>query len=134
MSESSFQELQQFLSRVPAIQTPIATGYYENGLWWIKFRLDIQHKLAWHVVQEFGCILNYLSINERLPTVFYPLSPAPYLNGGPVDFLSWIIENKAPDFTPTILMEWLEGRLPQPVDYLEQWSTDEDEDEADEGE
>jgi hypothetical protein len=127
MPEEDVSPLQQFLSKVPAIQIPVAAGYYESGLWWIKFRLAIHHNLAWHVVQELGCILNYLSVNERLPTVFYPVSPALYLNGGPADFLSWIIESKDPNFTPAMLIEWLEGRLPRPVEDLEKWTTDDDE-------
>jgi len=36
-------------------------------------------------------VLNYLSLDERLSTVFMPVSPPPYLNGG-VEFLSWVIE------------------------------------------
>jgi len=68
-------------------------------------------------------VVNYLSSNERLPTNFYPVSPAPYLNGGPSEFLSWVIESKDKDFKPVTLMKWLEGRLPQPVDDLEQWNT-----------
>jgi hypothetical protein len=88
-------------------------GVDDKGFWWVKFHIDINHKLAWNVVQEFGCILNIYLWNERLPTVFYPVSPAPYLNGGPDDFLSWIIETKDKNFRPGTLMKWLEARLPQ---------------------
>ena len=76
------------------------------------------------MVQELGCVVNYISIEERLPTVFYPVSPAPYMNGGPREFLSWVIESKDKDFTPSTLAEWLEGRLPDPVDDLKQWETE----------
>ena len=71
--------------------------------------------------QEFGCVLNYLSLTERLPTVFMPVSPAPYLNGGPADFLSWVIETKTPELKPETVADWLEGRLPRPVDDPQQW-------------
>jgi hypothetical protein len=74
------------------------------------------------VVQEFGHVMNYLSIDERLPTVFYPVSPPPYMNGGPYDFLSWVIETKDKKFKPGTLMKWIEGRLPRPVEDLEQWN------------
>jgi hypothetical protein len=124
MDERAFRTLKDFLEKVPAIQTPIGTGTNENGFWWIKFHININHKLAWNVVQELSCVLNYISVTERLPTIFYPVSPAPYLNGGPKDFLSWIIETKDKDFKPGTLKKWLEGRLPQPVDDLEQWNTD----------
>jgi len=124
MDERAFKTLKDFLAKVPAIQSPIGTGANDEGFWWVKFHIDIEHKLAWNVVQEFGCVLNYLSLDERLPTVFYPASPAPYLNGGPDDFLSWIIETKDKNFKPGTLMKWLEGRLPQPVDDLKQWEND----------
>jgi hypothetical protein len=54
-----------------------------------------------------------------------PVSPPPYLNGG-VEFLSWVIESTDPSFTPNKCVEWLEGRLPRPVDDLEQWKMDDD--------
>jgi hypothetical protein len=93
---------------------------------------EVRHRhpppLAWHIVQEFGCVLNYLSITERLPTIFFPVSPAPYLNGGPRRFLWWVIESKTPDFTPAHAAEWLEGRLPKPVKDASKWQVDEEED------
>lgn len=125
MDERAFKTLIEYLERIPAINSPIATGSDEQGLWWIKFQIDIHNEYAWSVVQELGCVVNYLSINERLPTVFYPVSPAPYMNGGPTDFLSWIIETKDKDFKPGTLKKWLEGRLPNPLDDLEQWNLDE---------
>jgi hypothetical protein len=121
-----FDPLLKFLARCPAIRQPVGHGVFDNGIWWAKFAIDIRHKLAWNVVQEFGCVLNYVSINERLPTVFYPVSPAPYLNGGPRHFLSWIVESKDVRFTPANAAEWLEGRLPQPVEDESQWPKDEE--------
>lgn len=123
MDERAFTTLINFLEKVPAIQKPISYGE-NDGLWWVKFSLDIDHQLAWNVVQEFGHIINYMSINERLPTSFYPVSPPPYMNGGPRDFLSWVIESESPEFKPGTLTKWLEGRLPRPIDDLDQWSLD----------
>ena len=125
MDERAFKSLIEYLEKVPAIMRPISKGTDHEGFWWVKFHIDIHHKLAWNVVQEFGCVLNYISLNERLPTIFYPVSPAPYLNGGPADFLAWVIESKHNEFRPGTLMKWLEGRLPSPVDDLEQWKIDE---------
>jgi len=125
-NDKLFQSLIDFMQKVPSINNLIASGFYEDGNWWVKFKIDINNQLAWQVVQEFGCVINYLSIDERLPTVFYPLSPAPYLNGGPEDFLSWIIESKDKEFRPDTLMEWLEGRLPRPVEDLAQWDLEEE--------
>jgi hypothetical protein len=94
--------------------------------WWVKFRIDIRDALAWHVVQELGYVLNYISIEERLPTVFMPVSPPPYLNGGPKQFLSWVIEAKDPSMLPATVAQWLEGRLPTPVDSRAAWELDGD--------
>ncbi|MBX2872216.1 MAG: hypothetical protein KTR30_08950 [Saprospiraceae bacterium] len=124
MDERAFSSLVDYLEKIPAVNALISTGVDEQGYWWVKFQINIDHSLAWHTVQELGCVINYISLNERLPTVFYPVSPAPYLNGGPSDFLSWIIEAKDKSFRPGTLMKWLEGRLPQPVDDLEQWNSD----------
>lgn len=121
MDERAFISLVNYLEKIPAVKKQIGTGADENGFWWIKFDIDINHELAWSVVQELGCVVNYISLNERLPTIFYPVSPAPYLNGGPEEFLSWVIETKDKDFRPGTLMKWLEERLPRPVDNLKQW-------------
>jgi hypothetical protein len=66
-------------------------------------------------------VLNELALDSRLPTVFKPVSPPPYLNGGPRDFLDWVIECDDVKFKPGTVMRWLEGRLPRPVDDLAQW-------------
>ncbi len=120
MDPRAFKTLIDYLEKVPSIQKTISFGD-NDGYWWLKFSIDIHNKLAWNVVQELGFVINYISIDERLPTAFYPVSPPPYMNGGPTDFLSWIIETKDPEFKPGTLMKWLEGRLPNPVDNLEQW-------------
>ena len=54
-----------------------------------------------------------------------PVSPPPYMNGG-VEFLSWVIESTDPSFAPEKCAEWLEGRLPRPVDDLAQWEMDDE--------
>ncbi|GAB4034753.1 hypothetical protein [Spirosoma jeollabukense] len=124
MTERAFKTLIEYLGKVPAIQKPIGFGADESGLWWVKFKIDITNPLAWHVVQEVGHVCNYLSAGERLPTLFYPVSPPAYL---PEDFLSWVIETKDRNFKPGTLLHWLEGRLPRPVEDLSQWQFDEDE-------
>jgi len=64
---------------------------------------------------------------RETPTVFMPVSPPPYMNGGPRDFLSWVIECKDAGFNPEACAEWLEGRLPRPVNELERWKIADDE-------
>jgi len=90
--DSAFYSLETFLASVPGIVPPFGHGFEKESLWWIKFSIDIENHLAWHVDQELAHVLNYLSVSERLPTVFKPVSPPPYMNGGPGKFLSWIIE------------------------------------------
>jgi hypothetical protein len=77
-----FSTLQQYLALIPATSW-VASGTFENGNWWVKFDINITHPLAWNVVQEFGDVLNYVSVSERLSSVFMPVSPPPYLKGGP---------------------------------------------------
>ena len=127
----SIDILVNFLKRVPSIKNGlVAGGFFDNGLWWIKFKIDIHHPLAWRVVQELGHILNYVSIEERLPTVFMPVSPPVYLNGGPDEFLSWVIESTDVSFTPDQCKEWLEGRLPRPVEISESWVLEDESEES----
>lgn len=127
-----FGKLIDFLVRIPAVEsndTPsrgIGSGQ-NDGDWWVKFSIDIDHDLAWHTVQELGAVLNYLSIEERLASSFKPVSPPPYLNGGPEEYLSWVIE--APDdLRPGTLADLLEDRLPKPVDDEAAWLAEADED------
>ncbi len=110
----------------PAIDPEMGCGDFSAGFWWVKFRIDIEHPLAWRVVQELGHILNYISTSEPLPSVFKPVSPPVYMNGGPKDYLSWVIENTHEAFTSTVCAEWLAGRLPRPIDDPAQWELEED--------
>jgi hypothetical protein len=126
-NETPVESLTNYLGKVPAIRGKIGSGLLNDGRWWVKFTIDIKHPLAWKVIQELGHALNYVSLDERLPTVFMPVSPPPYMNGGPDEYLSWVIESKKKDFTPETCAEWLEGRLPRPVSEVEKWNiTEED--------
>lgn len=124
MDDRAFTKLVEFLDKVPAVQGPIGKGADENGCWWVKFSIDIHHDLAWHTVQELGHVLNLLSLEERLPTSFHPVSPPPYMNGGPEDFLSWVIECHDPEFRPGTCEKWLSVRLPNPVEDFDQWTVE----------
>ena len=126
-----FRKLLDYLARVPSVQvndTPsrgIGATIGER-VWWAKFALDLDHPLAWNVVQELGHVLNYLSVDEPLPTLFKPVSPPPYMNGGPRDFLSWVIECPLEQMEPDRVAQWLEGRLPRPVDDPDEWTQEDD--------
>ena len=119
MDDRAFATLEKYLLSIPSIDGPIGKGADES-CWWVKFSINIDSPIAWHTVQELGHVLNYLSVNERLPTSFHPVSPPPYLNGGP-EFLSWVIECPDLNFRPGTVAKWLDGRLPKPVDDLSQW-------------
>jgi hypothetical protein len=128
--DPKFRELVDFLRQVPAVDhndTPsygIGSGDDADGGWWVKFAIKTEHPLAWSTVQEFGHVLNYLSLDERLPTVFKPVSPPPYLNGGPREYLAWVIECSTNDMQPATIAKWLEGRLPRPVSNEAAWAND----------
>lgn len=124
--DRGFHKLLTFLARIPAVQTnDTPWGGFSSGIedagWWVKFSLDVDHHLAWNTVQEIGYVLNELSLSERLPTVFKPVSPPPYLNGGPRDYLRWVIECDDREMRPGTIADWLEGRLPKPVEDEAAW-------------
>lgn len=123
-AKTSFEALTALLARVPGIQPQIGTGQLDGGGWYVKFSLNIDDDLAWNVVQELAHVLNYVSVNDRLPTVFMPVSPPPYMNGGPKEYLSWVIECRDASFGPELAAKWLEGRLPKPVEDEREWLRD----------
>lgn len=118
----SLDSLKSFLLRVPSVSNVSTSMEDKSPYWWVKFALDIRSQLAWNVVQEFGHVLNYLSTEERLPVKFYPVSPPPYMNGGPEDYLTWIIEPNIPYVDPAFIQSYLEGRLPDPVEDTDEWT------------
>jgi len=103
--ETALDLLKEYLRKIPGIEGNLGSGILDDGRWWVKFAINIQHELAWRVVQELGHVLNYLSSNDRLPTIFRPVSPPPYLNGGPREYLSWVIESKSKEFEPATCVE-----------------------------
>ena len=123
MAELSFDRLYEYFAKVPSIQKNLIDAYGTDGksAWWFKFQIDVEHPLAWQTVQELGHVLNYISKNERLPTQFLPVSPPPYMNGEAKQFLAWVIQCNHPDFPPDVICDWLEARLPSPVEDAEKW-------------
>lgn len=80
-----------FISRVPAASFD-SGSLNEDGSWRAQIRIDIDHMLAWQVVQEFGFVLNWVSVTEPLPTRFFPRSSPPYLNGAPVNIFTGLLK------------------------------------------
>jgi len=85
--ERGLPKLVEFLNRIPAVRV-ISSSKPSEPQWWVKLDIDNKAEVAWQVVQELGFVLNYISLRERLATVFMPVSPPPYLNGGPKEYLS----------------------------------------------
>ena len=122
--EDMFEGLKRFLGRIPAVKVS-AHHIGRDERWSIHLTVDIDNPLAWHVVQELGSVLNNLSLSAKAPTVFKPMSSPPYLNGGPRDYLYWLIESSNLA-TPRGIRQLLEGRMPRPVDDVSQWATADD--------
>jgi len=122
-AEKGLRQLDAFLRRIPGLSL-LSISEPSEAYWWVKFNIDITHPLAWNVVQELGFVLNYISIMEPLPTIFKPVSPPPYLNGGPKEFLSWVIEAKVPFLDAGVIAAFLQQRLPNPVEDHSQWPKD----------
>ena len=119
--EGGLGQLRSFLEQIPAVEAVVVSDPAEP-YWWVKFRIDLHSALAWNVVPELGFVLNYISLTDPLPTVFMPVSPPPYLNGGPEAFLSWVIEARIPFLDAGNIADILSSRLPSPIDNLEAWS------------
>jgi hypothetical protein len=116
--DQTFHALVEYLRQVPAVDRDrIHTGADQAG-WWIKFSIDVEHDLAWNVIQQFACNLN---VSDSAPAVFKPVARSPRFYGGPGEYLSWVIECKSPDLTPDLLAKDLEEGMPQPVDDRSKW-------------
>ncbi len=111
----------KYLEQLPGVHV-MSSKITNDAYWWIKITIDIKNEFAWNVIQELAFVLNYVSISEPLPTVFKPVSPPPYLNGGPSDFLSWAIESTYNYIDPKWIQETLENRLPKIEEMKSSWS------------
>jgi len=117
---ANLPRLVAYLERMPGVSV-LSSEVTRDAYWWVKLTIDQAHPLAWRVVQELGFVLNDLSLQEKLPTVFKPVSPPPYLNGGPEECLAWVIESTWNYIDPGWIAETLEGYLPKPVDDAAAW-------------
>lgn len=113
------ENLKEILGKIPSV-TVNSHSETEMG-WKLILTIDIEHELSWRVVQEFASVINDLSVEEKLPAKFWPSSPPPYMNGGPEEYLTWVIESYRGDFSPEKCAEWISSRFPNPVDDESQW-------------
>jgi hypothetical protein len=56
-----FELLETFLIRIPGIKAGIGKGQTEDGLWWVKFQIDIQHPLAWKFALDYRTWIGQIS-------------------------------------------------------------------------
>ncbi|RBL86476.1 hypothetical protein DDE05_10230 [Streptomyces cavourensis] len=117
---ANLPRLVDYLGRIPGVRVA-SSEVQPDAYWWVKLTIEPGHPLAWRVVQELGFVLNYFSVQEKLPTVFKPVSPPPYLNGGPEEHLAWVIESTWNYIDPGWIAQTLEGSLPRPVDDAQSW-------------
>lgn len=121
--EKKLSKLVTYLNRLPGTQA--SAGRFTKEGWHVSLSIDIHHPLAWNVVQELGFFCNSPSIGQGSGLEFFPISPPPYLNGGPREFLSWILSYTGSSFSPSEVAKSIEGVLPQPVDDETEWSHEE---------
>lgn len=114
VADPRFAKLYKALTSLPAIDF-ILGSEIDQSAWWVKFRINIDHPQAWEAVQRLGHILNYLPPPERLPTIFRPVSAPPYLNGGPRQFLYWVIECFQVHCQPDDAAKWIESVIHEPI-------------------
>ncbi len=120
--ERDFGTLIAYLQRVPGIAGPISSGRLDDGNWWVKFRIAPAR-----LERRSGVgVRAQLPLHQRTTADgLHAGVRGPYLNGGPRDYLSWVIESKDPKFKPGTCMKWLDERLPRPVEDTSAWPKDE---------
>lgn len=121
--EKKLSKLVAYLNRLPGTQA--SAGRFTKEGWHVSLLIDIDHSLAWNVVQELGFFCNSPSIGQGSGLEFFPISPPPYLNGGPREFLSWTLSHTGSNFSPSEVAKSIEGVLPQPVEDEAEWPHDE---------
>ena len=113
--------------RVKEQQKRIGSAEFRNTQFSYRMGVAFIGDIAWHVIQNLAFVLNYISLEDRLAVVFKPISPPPYLNGGPADFLSWVIEAQIPHLNSMYIADVLRARLPNPIGDEAAWIEDEQE-------
>lgn len=113
-------KLADLIQSLPGVQPHVGRSKADDYLWWIKFSLDRNHPLVWHVIQRLGFVLNYISLESRLDVTFRPVSPPPYLNGGP-EFLGWVIESTKRYVNPETVRKVLRLELPEKISSEKEW-------------
>ena len=120
--QAGVDALADLIRQLPGVHPSVGRSTPEDAFWYVKFSLDRTHPLAWHVLQRLGFVFNYISLEFRYSTVFMPVSPPPYLNGGP-EFLNWAVEAKVPFYDPRHVTRALRAELPEHLGRAKAWRT-----------
>jgi hypothetical protein len=99
----------------------VSSQQNENGWWWVKFHLDMEAPASLIIVQALAYIFNGLSLNDPLPTRFFPTSSPPDMNGGPKDGLHWVVESIGDDVIPSDIYAALDDTLLFDVESVDDW-------------
>lgn len=115
--EADFAPMQALLERIPGVAYLGSGGSVPDG-WWVSLDIDVEHPLAWQVVQQLSHVLNFLAREEDWPTILTPIAPTTI--GGPKTSLSWAID-VGPDYPPAECARQLQAVLPDPVEDENEW-------------
>lgn len=118
--QAGVNKLAALIASLPGVENPVAKSGPNQFCWWLKFSINKEHPLVWHVIQRLGHVLNYISLDERFDVVFAPVSPPPDMNGGP-EFLSWVIEARKRFVNPATIHKALRLHLPKNVRSTREW-------------
>jgi len=113
--------LVRLLKKLPGVRGSVGMSELGDVFWWAKFSIDLKHPLAWHVIQRLAFVLNYYSIEQKFDCKFYPASPPPDLNGGPHEYLSWVIEARVGCVDPHPIVKVLRAALPRTLSDTKMW-------------
>ena len=82
--KTAYSYLSRAIWRRFLVSGTLAPDFSGDGYWWVKFTIDIEHPLAWSVVQELGHVLNYVSLpkNDYPPCLCLFRRRRTYMNGG----------------------------------------------------
>ncbi len=121
----------QFISKFPSVEW-VSSKQHDDGFWWVKFHLNMENPVSIVIVQALAHILNAKSLNDPLPTRFFPTSSPPYMNGGPKVHLHWVIEPFTHDVTVSDIFAAIDSTLlfdiESEVEWLSYPATDDEED------
>jgi hypothetical protein len=109
-------QLVDFLRQVPSLRN-FRRSAVDFRSWWVSFEIDLSLPLAWKVIRALALNLNNHSANMWLATVFKPIP-----DKRPDQPTCWRIESTDPLLDPAEVVQWLEMKLPTPLNDVDAWN------------